>query len=116
MFGKAHHLFGGFLLLRRDWEDFVALAYDLFGDDADNLERYMWENRLTKQQVLYYCNWTLGMTQQQLADEFETTQQAVAQCLKRLKEKWPELFLFTLPHPMFQYRPSRHDTRIVWIF
>jgi len=76
----------------------------------------MWENRLTKQQVLYYCNWTLGMTHQELADAFCTTRDAVTHSLKRLREKWPELFLFTSPKRLFHYDPDKHDKYVVRAF
>lgn len=56
------------------------------------------------------------MTQQELADDFGTTQQAVAECLKRLKDKWPHLFLFTKPQDPFQYDPEKHDRHALRTF
>jgi hypothetical protein len=102
--------------LRRTWEDFELLAYALFGVDADNLQYHMGRHRLTQQQILFYCNWTLGMTQEELAGEFRISQTSVSKCLTRLKNKWPHLFLFTRPDPMFHYEPERHDKYVLHTF
>lgn len=101
-------------MLRRTWEGFEALAYDLFGKEADDLERNMRKHHLTKQQVLYYCNWALGMTQQELAEAFNTSQQAVSECLARLRRKWPCLFLPRVQ--MTRYEPYKHDECVLHLF
>lgn len=91
----------------------MVLAYDLFGNDADNLQHHMGRHRLTKQQILLYCNWTFGMTQEELAKEFQIGQPGVSECLKRLRKKWPHLFCFTKPRNLFRYDPEKHDKYVL---
>lgn len=118
--GTQHYFFGGAHLLRRTWEDFEVLAYDLFGFDADNLRQHMGRHRLTRNQVLYYCNWAHGMRHADIAAEFGVTRQAVTDSLRRLRLKWPDLFRFKKPytesrHRLIQY-DSKHDEYVLHLF
>lgn len=97
--------------LRRTWEDFELLAYEMFGEDADELHKHIGRHRLTKKQILYYVNWTLGMSQADLAEEFQTTQPAVSDCLGRLRKKWPFLFMFTTCRNENLKSPQQLDKR-----
>lgn len=55
------------------------------------------------------------MTQEALAQEFGTTQQAVSECLKRLRNKWPHLFLFTSIRSEAQLT-KQHDEQVLRAF
>lgn len=73
----------------------------------------MGRHRLTKNQILYYCNWVHGMTHEELGAKFQVTRQAVTDSLLRLKSKWPDLFRFPRPHNPFNYDPERHDKYVL---
>lgn len=84
----------------RTWEDFVILAYEKFGSDADALLQRMAEHGITRRQVECYINWVWGMSQEQLGMTLGITQPVVCRHLKKLREKWPALFDFTKGTPI----------------
>jgi hypothetical protein len=72
----------------------VRCAYRLLGGTARRLRARMKQWRITRRQVVCYINWVAGMTQRAIANALGITQQAVHDCLQRLKRKWPDLFRF----------------------
>lgn len=79
--------------LRRTWEDFELLAYELFDRLlADKLPEYMRKCRLSKRRVICYINWAAGMYEWQIAKALGITRAAVHDHLHSLRLKWPHLF------------------------
>lgn len=101
------------LTLRRTWDDFVEHAYELFGNLADHLAVRMGQHRLTQNQIMFYLNWTFGMTHQEIADHFGTSRPGVTMALQRLRNKWPDLFRFPPREDVLSYDPERHDPFVV---
>ena len=99
--------------LLRTWDDFYLHATRLYGkDEAKQLVELMKQHGITRSQILCFINHATGMTQQEIADALDITQQAVAKHISKVTEKWPYLMLNILPERVENYESWRHDYQI----
>ena len=97
------------MALLKTFKDFCDLAYREYGDESRDLQVLLDGLGITQDQVVMYINWTAGMTQEAIAEEFELTQCDVSRQLSKLEGVFPHLFNFKEPEKILQYRPKDHD-------
>lgn len=98
----------------KTFSDFVELAsqrYCLPFEIAEKIiDTKLKEQSLGRNAVICYINWAgiAHLTQKQIAEKLNITQQVVSEHLNKLKAVWPHLFVFGPKVPPFNHRRSSH--------
>jgi len=84
----------------KDFFDFIALACETYGLKYQEAKQHILKEcekwKINPQTIVWFINWAgpAHMTQQEIADQFDTTQQRVGEELNKLQQRLPDLFNF----------------------